>query len=583
MESILGLLVMGILAGGIALLLGVVAFFSQGGMRQRIEALEAQVRALNKLVSETKRVPVAQPVTTEKLQEAVSAPTPKIEEVVPVVISPPPAPNAKIITEFIEPVEEAPSANIEASELVEPLKITEAPVATAPSLPAETPIEKPEIAAKRLDIPREEDIFKYSPQESQQLELLFGTKWLLWAGITTLLFGIAYLVKYAHDNSWIGPQGRLFGGVIMGLVMLGAGEWSRRKKWMPLFQALTGGGCAVFYICVYFSAEVYELSGQKLSFGLAALVTALTIALAVARNALPIGMLALIGGFLSPVLLSTGENKPYTLFSYLLILDMVALCAAYYRKWRALDFMAFIGTTTLYAGWFFKYYGVNGPLDQMEPALLFATIFYALFLVIPCLYHLVRRATMGGESLTLLVLNAIFAFSCYYRILYEPYEHILCLVILAQAALMFGVFLALRRRVPEDRVAQESVLVITLALAITALPMYFQLYGIVLAWAIQGALFLYIGVRYGRLTLRLGGTAALALSVAKLLYLLPLHTEAFRPILNVPFASWTLVAALLVGISIWLSRADRPQTFKDLQILIPTFCIAGYSVFALLL
>ena len=44
-----------------------------------------------------------------------------------------------------------------------------------------------------------------------------------------------------------------------------AGERFRRRDWQPLFQTFTGGGIAIFYIFVFFSFQIYELSGQGLS------------------------------------------------------------------------------------------------------------------------------------------------------------------------------------------------------------------------------------------------------------------------------------------------------------------------------
>ena len=82
-----------------------------------------------------------------------------------------------------------------------------------------------------------------------------------------------------------------------------------------------------------------------------------------------IAVLALIGGFLSPVLLSTGENQPYILFSYIAILNLVALGAAYFRRWRGVDFLAFPGTMIMYQGWYFRFsaHGRVAPAQILTP------------------------------------------------------------------------------------------------------------------------------------------------------------------------------------------------------------------------
>ena len=63
---------------------------------------------------------------------------------------------------------------------------------------------------------------------------------------------------------------------------------------------------------------------------------ALAVVMAVAHDALPIAVLGVIGGFLSPVIFSSGGNHPYGLFCYVILVDSVALGAAYFRRWRAL-------------------------------------------------------------------------------------------------------------------------------------------------------------------------------------------------------------------------------------------------------
>ncbi|GAH84782.1 unnamed protein product, partial [marine sediment metagenome] len=92
---------------------------------------------------------------------------------------------------------------------------------------------------------------------------------------------------------------------------------------------------------------------------------------AVALNELVVAFLSLLGGFLTPVIVSTGENLPMPLFTYVLILGVGAMLCSYYRKWRAVNLLAFVGTFVLYTAWFEKFYrpemvkGVEGVLEQM--------------------------------------------------------------------------------------------------------------------------------------------------------------------------------------------------------------------------
>jgi uncharacterized membrane protein len=402
-----------------------------------------------------------------------------------------------------------------------------------------------------------------SPTPPRPLELTLGTKWLNWIGAVLLLIGVAYGIKYAYDNQWIGPKGRLAIGAVAGVIAMGLGERFRRKNWTVLFQTLTGIGLAIFYICIYFSFQVYKLSGQQMAFGLATGVTALAIALAVAHNALPIAVFAVVGGFMSPVLLSTGENHPYALFTYIAILDLVAIGAAYFRKWRELDVLCFLGTIVLYAGWYQKYAAGDLP-NQMEPALLYLSLFYVLFLVIPSLHSLVRKVDFMPEGPGFVFVNSIYALFFYYRMLYADHRWSLGFVVIAQALLVFVLFQAWVRRVGAGGSTPQSLLIITLALVTLAVPLHLKTHGIPIAWGVEGAVLAWLGVRYRQVFVRLGSVVALACAVGNLLTRLPLHAAYFTPVFNMPFLSWTLVSASALAAA-WVlrPRAEKGPEFDQ--------------------
>ncbi|MFH0793170.1 MAG: DUF2339 domain-containing protein, partial [bacterium] len=405
-----------------------------------------------------------------------------------------------------------------------------------------------------------------SPRAFQpSFEFALGSKWIVWLGAVFSIIGMGYALKYAYDmgwiGRWIGPGGRIAIGVCCGILSMILGEKFRRKNWPILFYTLTGTGLAAFYLCIFFSFQVYKLSNQSLSFGLAVAVTALAVTLAVARNSVGVAVFAVIGGFLSPFLISTGENHPCVLFSYILLLDLVAMSAAYFRRWPGLDIFCFAGTILVYALWYGQFYA----RDQMSPALLFISLIYVFFLLIPILHTLVRRLPETNAGLTLLVANACLALMWYYRILYHDYEKILGGVVLAQAAAVFILHQAWVRRVGSKNLTAECLIVITLALVTASIPLELNLYGIAIAWAVEGALLNYVGVRIRRPLVEAMGAIALLLAAWKLLERLPLHTAHFIPVFNVPFGSWMFVVAAC-AIAAWIPRpnADAFEHWRKL-------------------
>lgn len=511
--EILVLLVLGvlgvILAGSVA---GLSAAASLRTLRRRVDLLEMQISSMRR--QGPPPVPVERPAASPPAMEA-----PRVESGVP----------------------------RERAESPEPARVV-APARLAESLaPASTPP-----AGKRL--------WEAIGGGDSPIEVFLGTRGILWGGGITLLVGLALFLQYCYDNNWIGPQGRLAIGTLAGVGALAVGERFRRRGWPILFQAFTGGGIAAFYICIYFAFDIYHLSGQGTAFALASLVTAFAVVMSVAHNAMPIAVLGLLGGFLSPVLLSTGENRPYVLFGYVLLLDLAALGAATFRKWRAVDLLCLAGTALLYAGWHNRFYGIESQPSQMPPALLFVTLFYLVFLVLPLLNGMVRRVSQSSEDLVLVAAASVLSFLAYYRILFHEHRHALGFVVIGQAVLVLLLFRLYRLRVGEDNRTSSVLLVISLALVTIAMPIQLRFYALAMAWAIQGGVMTYVGIRFRQLLCRIAGLIALFLATGALIERLPLHRLPFLPVFNAPFGSWAFVAAVS-GLCAWLSC--RKRCFED--------------------
>jgi len=393
------------------------------------------------------------------------------------------------------------------------------------------------------------------------LEFHVGTRWLLWVGVVMLLVGMALALKYAYDKNYfhISPTGRIIIAALFGLALLVQGERFRRKSWTILFQGLTGCGIAIFYLCIYFSFDVYKLTGPGLAMTLAVCVTLFAIFMAVFHNALPIAVLALMGGYLSPFFLSTGENLPYQLFTYITILNLVALVAAYFRRWHSLNLFCFIATTMIYQAWFAKFYNAG----QMTPAMVYATIFYVIFLVTPNLHGLFRGKVESVGNLTLVVVNTLVAFLTYHRILFSANRDALTLVVLAQAVAVLFFYRVWKARMKEDTTMSTCHLLISIALLTLAIPIQFKFYALAIAWAVEGALLAWIGRRFENSLCKACAIIALLLSVAGLVDQLPLHSGVFVPVLNAPFGSWMFVIIASVTAGVFFHRGSEKDIAPD--------------------
>lgn len=86
-----------------------------------------------------------------------------------------------------------------------------------------------------------------------------GKRWITWVGVLVLFLSVGLFLKYAFENRWLGPTGRVILGAVAGLVISGAGERFIRRGMRPLGQGLLGGGMAILYLSLFASYALYNL------------------------------------------------------------------------------------------------------------------------------------------------------------------------------------------------------------------------------------------------------------------------------------------------------------------------------------
>ena len=207
------------------------------------------------------------------------------------------------------------------------------------------------------------------------LETTIGLNWINRVAVLTLLLGTAFLFKYGVDNDWFGPGIRVALGFTAAIISLLAGDRVWRRGQTVFAQGVIGLGLALLYLSIYAAAMLYHLLPQSLAFVAMAAVTGAAMGLAVLYNSQAVAVLAMIGGYLTPPALSTGEDHPWILFGYVFLLNAGGLLLARNRQWKALEPIAATATIILYAGWFNQWFG-----DADRPvATVFAFAFYAQF------------------------------------------------------------------------------------------------------------------------------------------------------------------------------------------------------------
>src|SRR5512142_1245375 len=194
------------------------------------------------------------------------------------------------------------------------------------------------------------------PRATEGLESQIGTLWLNRVGIIATLIGVSYFIKYAFDNNWIGPSGRIALGILAGIGLVLWSERFRHKGFGAFSSSLKAIGIGTLYLSFWGAYQIYHLVPSAAAFLAMIAVTGFTIILALKQDAEILAAFAMIGGFSTPVLLSTGQNHELVLFSYVALRDLAILGMVAVKPWRRLLVGSFVGTLTLYWGWDISYY-----------------------------------------------------------------------------------------------------------------------------------------------------------------------------------------------------------------------------------
>src|SRR5213083_130802 len=180
-----------------------------------------------------------------------------------------------------------------------------------------------------------------------------GAKLFAWIGGLALFLGVAFFVKYSFEHNLIPPEVRVAIGFAVGLILVVGGLALKRKENVVTAQTLCATGTLILYAVTFACRSFYHFAffGLVPTFLLMTLITAVAFLLAVRLNAIVVAILGLAGGFLTPVLLSTGQDNPPGLFGYIALLDIGLLMVAQRQRWNVLPILGGIGTALMQIAW----------------------------------------------------------------------------------------------------------------------------------------------------------------------------------------------------------------------------------------
>ncbi len=397
----------------------------------------------------------------------------------------------------------------------------------------------------------------YAPraQSDFDLESRIGSHWLNRIGIAALLIGVSYFLKFAFDNNWIGPAGRVTIGLLAGIAMVVWSERFRSKGYQAFSFSLKAVGIGAMYLSLWAAFQVYNLIPSEIAFVMMLAVTAATAAIALAQDAQILAAFALTGGFSTPLLLSTGQNREIALFAYVAILDLATLVLVTFKPWRRLLVMSYAGTLLLYVGWYSRFY----IRSELNLTLTFATLFFAIFAIAPLI-----TLQPEGEMPLLSSIPAALAFvnaGVYFLQAYAMIDEIDQTYMAWFALALAAIYILLSRQVhtrAKARGASERLHFLHLALAIgfitVAIPIRLDAHWITIGWFVEAGVLLWVANRIQSDFLNVFALGALVLGVVRLLAIDNFYTTQI--IFNLRMATYAVAVAVLGGVAWYASKRD---------------------------
>lgn len=194
-------------------------------------------------------------------------------------------------------------------------------------------------------------------------------------GIIAVLVGVAWLLKFAFDRAWVGPEPRVLGGLLAGAGLVLWSERFHSRGFAAFSYSLKAIGTGVLYLTLWSAYALFHIVGAGVDTVAMLAVTGANGWLAWRQESELLAFYALACGYLTPLLLSSWSSRELPLFAYLLLLDFTAVLLSYVRHWPRLVPAGFLATSGFAIAW----YARHGGNQDFPLTLTFIAIFFLVF------------------------------------------------------------------------------------------------------------------------------------------------------------------------------------------------------------
>ncbi len=376
----------------------------------------------------------------------------------------------------------------------EPLGIISEPIPTREPVPENLAVS----TSHSLPVPASEPgLFAKALTTAQAW--LFGGNPFVRAGVVLLFFGVVFLLRYSLEHNLVPVELRLLGAAGAALVLLVFG-WRLRQRQGAYGLILQAGGVGLLYLTVFGAFGLYQLIPSLPAFALLVVIVAGAVMLAILQNSLPLAAFATVGGFLAPLLTSSGSNNYIGLFGFYALLNAGIVAVAWFKSWRLLNWLGFVFTFVIASVWGWLSYQPEN-FATLEP---FLILFFLFYVAIAVLFATRTPVSFKDKVDSTLIFGTPLVGFGMQVALVQQFEYGIAI----SSVVLGGFYLLLatglwKRYGRQQQLLVETFLALGVVFATLAIP--FAVDGALTsaAWAIEGAGILWVSIRQQQLWRRI--------------------------------------------------------------------------------
>ncbi len=374
-------------------------------------------------------------------------------------------------------------------------------------------------------------------------------------GIIIIFFGVAFLLKYAAQRNMVPIELRLIGVALSGMAALGIG-WRLRRTRAGYGLVLQGGGVGILYLVVFAAARLYNFLPMTLALSVMIGLVALSGMLAVLQEAKYLAVFGVVGGFLAPVLMSTGGGSHVMLFSYYALLNVGILGIAWFASWRELNLIGFIFTFAIGTLW-----GSTGYQPEYfastEP---FLILFFVFYVLISILFAYRQPINLRGFIDGPLVFGLPLIVSSLQYFLVRDMRYGMAFSALGLGLFYLSLATVLWRRFSQSmHLLCEAFLALGVVFGSLTIPLVLDGQWSASIWALEGAGMVWVGLRQKRVLARHFG---ILLQLAAAFIFLD---SVWYPFFALPFANQYFLGCVLLALAALVSSYFLDRYTSELK------------------